>query len=536
MNRADIRQAIYDQIDWQPDTSEQAQAKVDRFINRAYLQLALDAPFLFFEDKEYFRTQPTVTSVKTITNDGLTQTAESGAGDSSEGVEHPGLVWERSYSITAAYAPTGDDASITEWPLDPEGYAGVVPHPWDGRWLEITDSTGQVHRRRIRHVWWKRTPSSPPVDTHTDYITLDRPLDLRSLATDASEYTKLDYRIYTQSYYLPADTIEVRSLRTYDDTRREPISLIYTEEAEEQWWDDIQGTSAAGSPRKAFRTDFFQMPTPTFQPTVSITQDGWDDADQQPFGGFEFFYTICWGTKDIDRTSIGDIALSGKVHRFPRFESAPSPVSPLAIVDSATQSIEVQLPNFGAKFGFAHDSSNNIEKGKSGFWKRIYARRVNTNRAIKTSQAQIGDSSDFFFVGATSGSDETFLFNGQLINSNEPYRQTHGYSGIQLSPMPDAEYDVDVRYLRKPQPLNHDQAVPRIPPEAIDVIVQKTLATLYESLGSPELSVMAQTKYQASLVTLSKRYGSLPTGVFRKRLGRSRGHGRRGYRFLVEER
>lgn len=535
MNRADIRQAIYDQIDWQPDTSEQAEAKVNRFINRAYLQLALDAPFLFFEDKEHFRTQPTVTSVKTITNDGLTQTAESGSGDSSEGVEHPGLVWERSYSITAAYAPTGDDASITEWPRDPESYAGVVPHPWDGRWLEITDSTGQVHRRRIRHVWWKRTPSSPPVDTHTDYITLDRPLDLRSFSTDSSEYTKLDYRIYTQSYYLPADTIEVRSLRTYDDTRREPISLIYTEEAEEQWWDDIQGTSAAGSPRKAFRTDFFQMPTPTYKPITSVGSGTWSDKDLQPFGTFEFFYTICWGTKDVTRTAIGDIAAAGEANRFPRFESAPSPISDPVTVTSSTEQVNITLPNFGAKFGFGHDSVNNIEKDKSGFWKRIYARRTDTADS-GTTRAKLGDSADFFFVGVTSGSDQSFSYSGQLLNNSEPYRQTNGYSGIQLSPMPDAEYDVDVRYLRKPQPLNHDQAVPRVPPEAMDVILHSTLTLLYESLGNSELSMVSQAKYQQSLVTLTKRYGSLPTGVFRKRLGRSRGYGRRGYRFLVEER
>lgn len=534
MNRADIRQAIYDQIDWQPDTSEQAEAKVNRFINRSYLQLALDAPFLFFEDKEHFRTQPAVITTKTITNDGLTQTAESGSGDSTAGVEHPGLVWERSYSITDAFVPTGADANITEWPRDPAGYAGAVPHPWDSRWIEITGANGQVHRRRIRHVWWQRSGS--PVDTHTDYITLDRPLDLRSLATDSGEYTKLDYRIYTHSYYLPADTIEVRSMRIYEEARRELISLIYTEEAEEQWWDDIQGTSASGTPRKAFRTDFFQLPTPTFKPTASVIPGTWDDADQQPLGTFEFFYTICWGTKDTTRTAIGDIELVASTHRRPRFESAPSPISAPITIETTAEIAQLQIPNFGAKFGFAHDSSNNIEKGKSGFWKRIYARRVDTTRTSTTSQAQIGDSSDFFLVGRAAGSDETFDFQGQLINSNEPYRQTNGYSGIQLSPLPDAEYDVDVRYLRKPQPLNHDQAVPRIPPEAMDVIIQSTLTLLYESLGNAELSLVAQGKYQQSLVTLAKRYGSLPSGVFRKRLGRSRGYGRRGYRFLVEER
>jgi hypothetical protein len=306
MNRADIRQAIFDQIDWQPETSEQAEDKINRFINRSYLQLALEAPFLFFEDKAHFRTQPSVVADTTITNDSLTQTIESESDDSTVGAEAPGMVWERSYTILSGI-PSGDDASIVEWDLDSAAYKDVdIPHPWDGRWIEITDSTGQVHRRRIRHLWWEETST-----VHTDYMTLDHPLDIRTSASAAAEYTELDYRIYTQSYYLPADTIEVRSLRIYNEQRREPISLVYTEEAEEQWWDDIQGTSASGAPRKAFRTEFFQLPTPTLKPAVTLTSGTWSDTFQQPLGTFEFFYTICWGTKDPTRTVHGsDISSS----------------------------------------------------------------------------------------------------------------------------------------------------------------------------------------------------------------------------------
>ena len=519
MNRADIRQAIYDQIDWQPDTSEQAEDKVNRFINRSYQQLALEAPFLFFEDKAHFRTQPSAVTNTTITNDGLTQS-------SSASVQSPGIVWERSYAISAG-TPSGDDASIVEWDLDPTAYVtDGTPHPWDGRWLEITGSDGQVHRRRIRRIWYVETSN-----THTDYITLDRPLDLLTNAVASTEYTKLDYRIFTQSYYLPADTIEVRSLRIYNEQRREPISLIYTEEAEEQWWDDIQGTSASGAPRKAFRTEFFQLPSPVMQPKTSVTSGTWSDDYKQPLGTFEFIYTICWGAKDPAHTTIGS-----KTFRLPRWESSPSPISEAKVVATTSEVISVETADVGALFGFTNDGGSELEHGKSGFWKRIYARRVGTTRSDTSTQAQVGDSSDFFFVGFSSGTETDFEFNGELLNANEPYRDTHGYSGIQLSPLPDSAYDVDIRYLRKPHPLTHDQAVPRLPPESVDVLVQKSLILIYESLGSHELSVMAQTRYQQSLVTLSKRYGSFPTGVFRKRLGRSRGYGRRGYRFLVEER
>ena len=69
MNRADIRQAVFDQVDWQPDTSETLLSRLDRFINRAYQQLALEAPYFFFEDKGSFATQPDVKNDKAAATD-----------------------------------------------------------------------------------------------------------------------------------------------------------------------------------------------------------------------------------------------------------------------------------------------------------------------------------------------------------------------------------------------------------------------------------------------------------------------------------
>ena len=177
MNRADIRQAVFDQIDWQPDTSEQLEAKLNRFINRAYLQLALEAPYLFFEDKVSFRSQVTITSADSITNDRVTQ---------STNVETDGIVWKRAYTVSADRTPAGDDANIVQW--DPEiaahsAEALQLGHPFEGRTIEITDSTGRVHRRKIRSIRW--TESSL---THTDYIVLDQPLDLRTDSSASSEY------------------------------------------------------------------------------------------------------------------------------------------------------------------------------------------------------------------------------------------------------------------------------------------------------------------------------------------------------------
>ena len=216
MNRADIRQAIFDQIDWQPDTSEQLEQKLNRFINRAYLQLALEAPFLFFEDKVSFRTQATLLSVAGIANDRVTQ---------STNVETDGLVWTRSYAVSADRTPSGLDAAIAQWEPEKATHVDIdvqLGHPFEGRTIEITDSTGRVHRRKIRCIYWKEVSL-----THTDYLVLDQPLDLKTDSSLAAEYTSLTYRILTPSYYLPADLIEVRSIRLWDDARRDPIALVY---------------------------------------------------------------------------------------------------------------------------------------------------------------------------------------------------------------------------------------------------------------------------------------------------------------------
>tara|TARA_R100000808_G_C2146931_1_gene154843 strand:+ start:564 stop:2147 length:1584 start_codon:yes stop_codon:yes gene_type:complete len=523
MNRADIRQAVFDQIDWQPDTSEQLEAKLNRFINRAYLQLALEAPYLFFEDKVSFRSQVTITSADSITNDRVTQ---------STNVETDGIVWKRTYTVSADRTPAGDDANIVQW--DPEiaahsAEALQLGHPFEGRTIEITDSTGRVHRRKIRSIRWKEISL-----THTDYIVLDQPLDLRTDSSASSEYSSLKYRIVTPSYYLPADLIEVRSIRLWDEAHRDPVNLIYTEEAEEQWWDDIQGSNSSGSPRKAFRTDFFQLPAPTYKPIVETEDGTWDTTFGQPqLAGYEFFYTICWGSLDpLDGIAAGAEG-TPTYHRRPKFESAPSPISEKIRISSTSKVVKITTPDLGAAYGFTPSTTSYDEYYRSGYWKRFYVRRTDSTADTVGSTNQ--DTEGFYYFDRDPGHDGQKYYKGNLINLSEPYTETHGYSGIQLSPLPDAAYTVDVRCLRKPKPLLEDQAVPKIPPEAIGILIHKILVLVYESLGAYELSQASRAVYLQQLTTVSNRYGSLPTGVFRKRLARAGGHGRRGYRFLVDK-
>ena len=66
MNLGEIRTRIFNQIDWSPTTSAEAVTRTNGFINRAYEQLCLEAPFLFFESEVKLATKPDVVSKDTI--------------------------------------------------------------------------------------------------------------------------------------------------------------------------------------------------------------------------------------------------------------------------------------------------------------------------------------------------------------------------------------------------------------------------------------------------------------------------------------
>ena len=75
--------------------------------------------------------------------------------------------------------------------------------------------------------------------------------------------------------------------------------------------------------------------------------------------------------------------------------------------------------------------------------------------------------------------------------------------------MPDGAYDIDLRVLRRPQPLMHDHDAPRIHEEGGDLLIRKVLSFFYEMQGNQDIGVLSEQKYQDLLQTLTKRYGNL---------------------------
>ena len=467
MNRADIRQAVFDQVDWQPDTSETLLSRLDRFINRAYQQLALEAPYFFFEDKVSFATQPDVKNDKAAATD-LVRTE---AGNDQWVLTRPRAI-----------------AGVDDWTVD---------GTWDGRVIEVKDPRGQWHRR-IAREFWEDIPSG------LLFVSLDRPWPN---TTDID----MEYRITTPRYFLPADVIQVNSVRLWDPTRRAPLALTYEEVAERYSLDDIQGaTNASGTPVRAFRQGHWKIQAPTKAPEVEKAGP-WSGSDAA--GQFDYCFTYVWGKRDSEY-----VLPMGTSEAL--WESSPSPISSkiTAAIGSATSSgngVRLTLPNIDWMLNF--DQTSTARKTRSGLRKRIYRRRYTA-----TDQHTDSESSEVFeLLAEVDGATTLYEDNGDTLTDIQRRLKTiHGYHTLQLSPLPDDRYGVDVRCVRRPQELANDFDVPNIHPEAMDILIYKVLVLFYEAMGNPEMSVRSQQMYEDRRTTLNNRYGSLPD-TFRKRLARA---------------
>ena len=470
MNLGDVRKRVLEQLDWQPTQSADFVALVDRLINRSYQTLCREAPYLFWEQKVRFATQADVSSVSGVTADRL-------AVNSSDN-----LVLER------AESPTG-------------GATWVTNGTWDGRQIEVTDSAGQTHRRRIREVWNDGSDAK-------DRISLDRPWPNTS-------DTAMTYRIFTDSYYLPADTIEIRSATLFTDTNYR-LSVATQYDMERLQLQDFKGRFTA-RPEVLYRGQPFSLDAPTIAPTPALRGGvGW--AGPNPAGKFDYCYTYCWGRRDTDfDTATGE--------KNPLWESPPSPISSTIETTYTGDSIGIDLPDIDQMLNFGVAGSKRLNR--SGYYKRVYVRQYTTDGSSTVEAPEI-----FFLLKTVSGNTTTHD-GSTLMDYHTRLRDTHGYQSVKLYPMPDARYEVDVRTLARPKALVHDQDTPLIFEDGTEALILKTLQMLHRHNGSEQSAAISQEEYDRTLRNLTKRYGSIPYQHIRKRPARVVSRGSRNSRRAV---
>ena len=516
MNKGEIRTRILEQVDWQPDQSTAFKDKVDRLINRAYQQLSLEAPYLFFEDKATIITEPDI-DYGSSTDDRLANVTTTFTEVGGERTVTEDYLLKRVYTTT--------DTGVTPWPSGTDA-------DLNGRMVELTLPDGSIHRREILSSF-----ASAVDGVTTQYLAITYPFN-----PPTSAKTGIKYRIYTPMYGLPADVVELRSARIWGD-RHSELTVETQYDMERYDYVDYAGQQS-GRPISLFRGPHKQIDAPTMAPEVSIqiihdnSTAAW--VGPLPQGTFEFCYT--WAVGKLDK-ELGPH--SGEGH--PRWESAPSPISSVITVDDDKTYIKYRMPNpnkfmdFGleqkadpdAEFAAGNELLRTPERaGHSGIATRVYIRRTNSTATTvgpttgrRTLTVPVENSKAFHLLsGATQTGAGTIdrEYKGEVPDYFLRLKETHGYQTVRFNPMPDARYVIDCRVLRRPAQLMDDTDAPRLHEEAIQALIEKSLIYFYELQGSLELSQNAERRYVDTLRTLTKRYALIPRIRPSKRFARVR--------------
>ena len=491
MNLGEIRAAIFSQADWAPKQSLDAKTRVNEFINRAYFQLTQEAPFLFFEKRVGFATindeTPDTTAIRDATGN------PAFPADTVDVVGTDPWVLQRTLNNTVA--------GMTLWDLTGR---------WRGREIILKDSTGTDHRRTIRDIWNHDVGGG----VLHQRISLYRPWN-----NDTD--TLLEWRIYSEDYYLPDNVIEVNSIRLFKQNQNWPLDIVGQMEAEYLSFADSPVSTVGGLPRTAFRRYHKQIESPTLAPVPSIN-GAW--IGPEPAGEFQYVYTYCWGYRDGDFRDFGpegpySAAQATPARREPLWESGPSPLAAAtALNDDTNGRVLVGLPDIDYMQGFGRNADARYHH--SGWRKRIYRRRLTVNSVGYSGGGglpnQLGGALNqetpdaFYLIGDIDGWNITFVDDGSILpDYHRRLRDIHGYESVRFYPRPNERYQVEVRCLLRPEELKDDQDVPEIHPDGIDVLLYRALGFLYEADGNIDLADRAIGRFREALFTLTKRYGDL---------------------------
>jgi len=497
MNLSDIYQRVFDLADWNPSSSPEAKARVIRFINMSYFQMALDAPYLFFEGMVDMATEPDVDR----SNRSDTLSVFTSGSDADPWVLKRNL-------------PTTHHTSPTLWKVD---------GTWNGRKIQVQDSEGDWHIHTIRDVW---------TDSTYQYVSLLRPF------TDTTQ-TEMRYKIFTDYYYLPPEVMRVNHARTVDGSIHSNWEPISQTEAEAYYLPTNPTDSAvSGYPTQYFRRPPGSLPAPNWTPVLSSSADSW--VGPEPEGTFEYKITYAWGKQDVELGSPGPLAqISGLAsgpgtNRLkPRLESAPSKASAQAVIQGA---IKVSLPDIDFMQGFGEGEATLARGGHSGWTKRIYRRRLtstanNSPSSIPSAGTNIESSDTFYFLTEVAGADAEFVDNGSLTpDFLSPLRESNLHEAIQIHPRPNSRIRFELRCLMRPTKLVSDTDAPLLKVDGIPALIEAVIAKVLRAEGNGAEAAVCEGRYEDWLTRLAKRYDSLrPPSKPTRRLACSPRRGHRAY-------
>jgi len=463
MELSSIRTHVLEQMDWVPTQSDDFKAKVNRFVNRAYQFVYEDAPFLL-QSNVTIQTKKDVSAITSIASDRVSVHA----------------------SDSYVMARTGFEVGRADWVFD---------GTWDGRWVDIVDNTGVTRRVQTRE-WW-----TIPGNAGGEFFSLVFPWP----GVD----TLMTYRVYTPVYHLPGDVVAIKNAQLYHGANYQ-LKVATQGEMEQGRLIDFQGRTS-GLPRVVFPGVPFAIDAPTRAPSVEVLNaPPWAGPDNA--GQFDFCYTYAWGRRDTwERTHLGLVE--------PVWESAPSPISNKVATINLGGHIHVfDIPNIDKQLNFSPLLP--VRGGRSGLYVRIWARRY-TSAVNAGITAPIESPKVFMLLTEITGSATEYTYTGAVFHDyDHRLKKVHNHFGVRFFPQADDRYEVDLRVQMRPVDMVNDQDAPRVPEDAIDLLIQRCLVIMYEYDGKPELSQLALGRYKEMLGMVTKRYSAINYDKVTKRLAR----------------
>tara|TARA_R110002020_G_scaffold21537_17_gene73118 strand:- start:224 stop:1762 length:1539 start_codon:yes stop_codon:yes gene_type:complete len=482
-NLGGIVELVFAQLDWAPEQSKIAKQRVREFVDRAYMGLAKDAPYLFFDDEVRWPVHP-----------------DAFPGDATDTLQ----VYQDAWTLRTAL-PVGDPLALV-WETD---------RKWDGRNLllkipNVPDGSDQWKMIRIREVW---TEVIAGVGEFV-FITLETPWQN---ITD----TDIEFHVLNNEYTFPDDIIEVKNISLLEEATSYPypLAIIGQSQAEYATFPNNTRIQTAGPPRVAYRRENQAvLRAPTAAPPVSVVPiaPGW--VGPEPEGEFEYLITYAWGRQELLEHNPGPLtqteALPVARRLDPYWESAPSPVS--GSIQPAGNVIVLQLPNIDFQLAFEGVPATQGRYHRSGIKKRIWRRRL----SIEASPANPTEvSNHFYLLDVVEGHETTYNDDGAITpDYNRPLREIHSYQTFRLYPRPEKRYTLVIRATRRPAVMADDTDVPNMVRDGTEALILGAMEMLYESQGNSSMADRTSTKYEKELFKMAKRYGDLrPANRLRRR-------------------
>lgn len=502
--RQNLRSAVFERLDWNPNPSTTAISRCNDRINEALRSIRTEVPLLFQKVLWRFWTKPDFNPASTDT---VSVYLETG------GTFRDPWVFVRD-------TPNSDIAAADLLEVDGTRTGDAI---------YITDSDGVTHRREIRSV--HNVLYGSPAVTH-QFIVLDQPW----MDQTASEVT---WRVATEHVPIPWWIGKISSISPQGQSPGQMDFLPSTTRVGPNRSSDIMNSYPDRYFGRVFQLGTRDIPRPRRAPTAtSITGTLW--VGPTPPGTYSFKTTLVYGFHDsrhgFSLPSEHYSPLSGgegpgdyrRLH--PKYESAPSPVS--SSVSSTASggsftSILLTLNDQEFLLGFGHPGT--ARQHRSGLYTAIYAKRE-ANASYSTTHpgstarpsgysptfgsatTNLDTDDNWYLVDIIPASQYEYVFDGrQVLEYGRPCPTSATQKLLTFEPrFGEKEWELVGTYT--PDELTDDTAEIRAEQDVIDAVI---LEAAVQMCPRSEVDVLANLRLdlRQKIKSLRKLAGVIPAST-----------------------